>query len=68
MQSTILDFPEVKLTKISVKDYELLCRQNPTQYEKTELFEGVIVEKMTKSNEHNFYSQELFEAIQAFQN
>ena len=65
MQGTILEFPEVKLTKISVKDYELLCRQNPTQYEKTELFEGVIVEKMTKSNEHNFYSQELFEAIQA---
>ena len=57
MQGTILEFPEVKLTKISVKDYELLCRQNPTQYEKTELFEGVIVEKITKSNEHNFYSQ-----------
>ena len=44
-RGTILEFPEVKLTKISVKDYELLCRQNPTQYEKTELFEGVIVVK-----------------------
>ena len=64
MQSSILELPEVKLTKISVKDYEFLCRENPTQYEKTELFEGVIVEKMTKSNEHDFYSQELNELIQ----
>lgn len=64
MQSSILEFPEVKLTKISVKDYEFLCRENPVQYEKTELFEGVIVEKTTKSNEHDFYSQEFYELIQ----
>lgn len=63
MQSTILEFPEVKLTKISVKDYELLCRQNPTQYKKTELFEGVIVDKMTKSSAHIFFKHYLVHSL-----
>jgi len=64
MQSSILEFPEIKLTKISVKDYEFLCRENPTQYEKTELFEGVIVEKMTKSSEHIFFKHYLVNSLQ----
>ena len=64
MQTMILEFPEVKLTKISVKDYEFLCRQNPEQYEKTELFEGVIVEKMTKGSKHIFFKHYLVNAFQ----
>ncbi len=64
MQSSILELLEVKLTKISVKDYEFLCRENPTQYEKTELFEGVIVEKMTKSSEHIFFKHYLVSSLQ----
>jgi Uma2 family endonuclease len=64
MQSSILEFSEGKLTKISVKDYEFLCRENPMQYEKTELFEGVIVEKMTKSSKHIFFKHYLVHALQ----
>ncbi len=64
MQTMILELPEVKLARISLEDYEILCRENPMQFEKTELFEGMIVEKMTKSNEHDFFSQEFYELIQ----
>lgn len=55
MNPTLLEFSNIKLTKISKLDYQLLCRENPQHYEKTELLEGVIVDKMTKSNEHKFY-------------
>lgn len=65
MSTVFLEHPKVRLGFIPVKDYEFLCRENPLQYENTELFEGVIVEKMTKSHEHDFYSQELSEVIQA---
>ena len=64
MQTMILELPEIKLSRISIKDYEILCRENPLQFEKTELFEGMIVEKMTKSNEHDFFSQAIYELIQ----
>lgn len=65
MSTVFLEFPKVRLGKIPATDYEYLCRENPIQYQNTELFEGVIVEKMTKSHEYDFYSQELSEAIQA---
>ena len=64
MSATLLEISDVKLTKISKEDYALLCRENPLHYEKTELLEGVIFDKMTKSNDHDFYSQVFFEAIQ----
>ena len=64
MQGTILEIPEVRVTKISVNDYEMLCRNNPGQYEKTELFEGVIIEKMTKSSGHIFFKHYLVHEFQ----
>ena len=64
MQNTILEIPEVKITRISVKDYEILCRENPVHFEKTELLEGVIVEKMTKSSEHIFFKHYLVHTLQ----
>ena len=50
MALAIYEIPEVKLTLISPKDYELLSRENPNSYKNTELFEGVIIEKMIKSS------------------
>jgi Uma2 family endonuclease len=64
MSANLLEISDIKLTKISKEDYALLCRENPLHYKKTELLEGVIIDKMTKSNEHDFYSQVFFEAIQ----
>ncbi|MCB1176160.1 MAG: Uma2 family endonuclease [Leptospiraceae bacterium] len=61
---TIQKFPEMKLKKIGLKDYELLCQKNPEDFENTELLEGVIFEKMTKSNEHNFFKNYFFYRIQ----
>ena len=57
MSATLLEISDIRLTKISKEDYALLCRENPLHYEKTELLEGVIFDKMTKSNDHDFYSQ-----------
>ncbi|MDX1958524.1 MAG: Uma2 family endonuclease [Leptospiraceae bacterium] len=64
MSIGLLEISNIQLTKITVNDYALLCRENPFHYEKTELLEGVIIDKMTKSNEHDFYSQVFFEEIQ----
>ncbi len=64
MSAGLLEISNIQLTKITVDDYALLCRENPLHYEKTELLEGVIIDKMTKSNDHDFYSQVFFEAIQ----
>lgn len=64
MSATLLEISEVKLTKISKEYYALLCQENPLHYQKTELLEGVIFDKITKSNDHDFYSQVFFEAIQ----
>ncbi len=64
MSSGLLEISNIQRTKITVDDYALLCRENPFHYEKTELLEGVIIDKMTKSNDHDFYSQVFFDAIQ----
>lgn len=64
MSALLLEIPNLHLTKISLEDYALLCRENPLHYEKTELLEGVIIDKRTKSSEHDFYSQVFFDAIQ----
>ena len=64
MSVNLLESKIIKLTKISRDDYALLCRENPEHYKKTELLEGVIVDKMTKSNLHDYYSQIFFDEIQ----
>jgi Uma2 family endonuclease len=64
MALAIYEIPEVKLTLISPKDYELLCRENPNSYKNTELFEGVIIEKMTKSSEHIFWKHFITNSLQ----
>jgi Uma2 family endonuclease len=66
MSVNLLESKIIKLTKISRDDYALLCRENPEHYKKTELLEGVIVDKMTKSNLHDYYSQIFFDEIQKF--
>ncbi len=64
VQGSILELTEVRLKRIDVSDYEMLCRNNPLQYEKTELFEGVIVDKMTKSSGHIFFKHYLVNQLQ----
>lgn len=64
MSPALLEISDFKLTKISIADYALLCRENPNYYKKTELLEGVIIDKMTKSSEHDYYSQIFFDIIQ----
>ena len=64
MALAIYEIPEVKLTLISPQDYELLCRENPNSYKNTELFEGVIIEKMTKSSEHIFWKHFITNSLQ----
>lgn len=63
MSLEIYQIPEVKMALISPNDYELLCRENPKSYKNTELFEGVIIEKMTKSSEHIFWKHLLSNSI-----
>lgn len=61
----ILEIPEIRKTivPISVQDYQEICSKDPERYRKTELFRGMIVEKMTKSARHDFFSQILSEEI-----
>lgn len=61
----ILDIPEIRnaVVPISVQDYKDICIKDPERYKKTELFRGMIVEKMTKSAKHDFFSQILFEEL-----
>lgn len=63
MAMAIHEIPNVKLTRISPSDYELLCRENPEQYKNTELFEGVIIEKITKSTKHIFLKNFITESL-----
>jgi Uma2 family endonuclease len=61
----VLEIPEIRnsLVPLSLADYEFLCKNNPEFYENTELFRGVVIEKMTKSSEHDFYSQSFYEEL-----
>jgi Uma2 family endonuclease len=64
MALAIYEIPEVKLTLISLQDYELLCRENPNSYKNTELFEGIIIDKMTKISEHIFWKHFITNSLQ----
>ena len=59
----ILNIPEIRnaVVPISVQDYRDICTKDPERYKKTELFRGMIIEKMTKSAKYDFFSQILFE-------
>ncbi|MCC6275476.1 MAG: Uma2 family endonuclease [Leptospiraceae bacterium] len=65
MTTSVLENPETRkmFVPISVKAYHQLLQTNYEEYVKTELIEGVIVKKMTKGADHNFYSNFLYEEI-----
>ncbi len=62
--NTAIQFSEIieYLYPISVELYHQLLEKEPA-LEKTELFQGVIIKKMTKSIEHNFYTNFLSELL-----
>ena len=64
MKPNILDNPEIKnhISLISLESYHKMLESGFVS-EKTELIEGVIFEKMTKSPEHSYYSNLLFELL-----
>lgn len=53
----VLEIPEIRkrVQAVSLETYQTLCKLDPKYYENTELFRGVVIKKMTKSPEHNFY-------------
>jgi Uma2 family endonuclease len=64
IQNQAIKFSEMieYLYPISVELYHRLLEKEPA-LEKTELFQGVILKKMTKSAEHNFYTNLLSELL-----
>lgn len=62
--SVVFDHPELFqfVRPISLDSYHALCEID-SNLEKTELIQGVIIEKMTKSPEHNFFSNLLAEEL-----
>lgn len=63
-----LEIPEIRnaLVPMSLTNYETLCKQDPENYKNTELFRGMVLEKMTKSSEHNYYKNIFTEEIRKF--
>ena len=61
----VLDIPEFRkaIVPISLENYWELCKKDPDRYQNTELFKGIIINKMTKSSEHNFYKNVFTEEI-----
>lgn len=53
----VLEIPEVRerVQPLSLETYQTLCKLEPKRYASTELFRGIVIKKMTKSSEHNFY-------------
>lgn len=64
----VLDIPEFRkaIVPISLENYWELCKKDPIRYQSTELFKGIIINKMTKSSEHNFYKNVFTEEIRKF--
>lgn len=65
MPAVLSEHPEILefAVPISLDAYHTLCELYP-KLEKTELIQGVIVEKMTESPEHNFFSNLLIQELQ----
>lgn len=61
----ILEIPKIRksVLPISLKNYEELCKIDPEYYKNTEFFRGMVIDKMTKSSEHNYYKNVFTEAI-----
>lgn len=61
----ILEIPEIRrqFVPLSVSEYEELCSREPDKYVKTELFRGVVINKMTKSSKHNYFKNIFTEEI-----
>ncbi|MCX7998744.1 MAG: Uma2 family endonuclease [Leptospiraceae bacterium] len=55
----VLEIPEIRkrVQAVSLETYQTLCKLDPKYYENTELFRGVVIKKMTKSPEHDYFSQ-----------
>ncbi len=64
MASTILDNPVIRerLLPLTVTRYQSFCRAGVIE-ENTELLEGYVFKKMTKSATHSFYADVFYEAI-----
>lgn len=64
MPSLVLENPEVRklVSTISVEEYHRL-NESGVLSQKTELIEGVILDKMTKSPDHGYFSDLFFEKL-----
>lgn len=53
----ILENPHIRsrVQPLSLETYQMLCKLEPKRYAKTELFRGVVIKKMIKSSEHNYF-------------
>ncbi|MEM4271177.1 MAG: Uma2 family endonuclease [Candidatus Pacearchaeota archaeon] len=62
-----MELSEIKqrIQPLSLEDYQALCELEPERYARTELFRGVIIQKMTKSSEHDYFSQIFAEEIRS---
>lgn len=61
----VLDILEIRnhFVPLSLKNYRELCEQDPTKFENTEFFRGLVLEKMTKSLKHDYFSGKLIEIL-----
>jgi Uma2 family endonuclease len=58
IEASLFAYPEIAecIVPLSVEAYHKLCETDEI-YTKTELFEGMVLQKMTKSAEHSFFSE-----------
>jgi Uma2 family endonuclease len=64
MSHVILENPEIRksIAPISIECYHKIINADPA-YEKTELFEGMVITKMTKGYSHNYFSDLLIQFL-----
>jgi Uma2 family endonuclease len=64
MSHPILENPEIRksIAPISIECYHEIISKDPA-YEKTELFEGMVIKKMTKGTSHNYFSDLLIQLL-----
>jgi hypothetical protein len=64
MAIKLLENPEIRkmISPVSVKSYRSMCDLGILS-NKTELIEGVVIDKMTKSPEHSYYSNQMFDLL-----
>ncbi|MEM7179596.1 MAG: Uma2 family endonuclease [Spirochaetota bacterium] len=67
MEESFLEQPEIlqHLQPMSIDTYHKLCELDAS-FVATELLQGLVVKKMTKSTEHSFYSNLFFQLLQSY--